>query len=99
MFGYSTHGKWTSSKEIYAIEKDRGNVVDDVLLQDNYKAIWVCIDPFDAVRYLRTADDMDKPVTLKELQELVEVHCEEGFLHVLSMDDGDGGQLWISKDN
>jgi len=83
--GYSTHGNWASSKDIYEIEDERGNVVDPVLLKDGYKAIWVCINKEDCKRY---ADYNEvRPIDLTNA------------IHVKSMDDGDGGELWMKKIN
>ncbi len=93
---YSTHGKWSPSKEIYKTEKERGNKVDKLLLQENYDAIWVCPKPEDCVRYNRSSDEEDDPVTQEEIDELVKVNLS-GATHVKSMDDGDGGELWIRK--
>ena len=93
---YSSHGTWSPSKEIYKTEKERGNKVDDILLQDGYEAIWVCPKPEDAVRYNRSSDEENKPVEQEEIDDLVKVDLKRG-IHVKSMDDGDGGELWIRK--
>jgi len=94
--GFSTHGNWVSSKEIHEIEDERGNIVDDVLLLDGYVALWVTKDPQDAARYNRSIEDYDSVATQEELDALANVDLE-GATRVESMDDGDGGELWIRK--
>lgn len=97
MIGYNTHGCWANAKEIYELEKERGNVIDQKLLASNFLAIWICKNPVDAVRYLRTADEWDTdlyPPTDEELNALCEIDLS-GAEHIKSMDDGDEGELWI----
>jgi hypothetical protein len=94
--GYSTHGRWADSKEIYSLEEERGNIVDGSLLADGCEAIWITRKPEDAARYLRFIEDRNKPVTEDELDRLEAVDLTNAK-HVESMDDGDGGELWIRK--
>lgn len=95
--GYSTHGKRDTAANIHAIESERGNVVDEILLQyPDAEAIWVTSNPEDAVHYSRSAELMDEdiPPTQSEIDALNEIDLTDG-IHVESMDDGDGGELWI----
>jgi len=94
--GYSTHGKWVSSKDIYEIEDERGNTVDDALLDDNLLAIWVTRSPENAVRYNRDSDDEYEPITQDDIDELKTVDLTNAK-HIKSMDDGDGGEVWVKK--
>lgn len=95
--GYSTHGEWVDSKKIHALESERDNIVDDELLKPGQKAIWITRKPEDAVRYNRSASDWDleeHPVKKEELESLETVDLSNAK-HIKSMDDGDGGELWI----
>jgi len=94
--GYSTHGKWVPAKEIYEIEDERGNTVDEILLNDKLVAIWVTRNPKDAVRYNRTEDEEDDEITQDDIDEL-EIIDLTNAKHVKSMDDGDGGEVWIKE--
>ena len=94
--GYSTNCKLVSAKEIYEIEDERGNVVDDTLLDDNLIAIWITHNPEDAVRYNRDSDEEDEPITQDDIDEIKSVDLT-GARHIESMDDGDGGELWVKE--
>ncbi|MDD5068804.1 MAG: hypothetical protein PHN89_04370, partial [Candidatus Pacebacteria bacterium] len=94
--GYNTHGYWAPSKEIYEIEKERGNVIDKQLLKSGHEAIWVTEKPEDAARYNRLADDWWDEATQDEIDALEKIDLT-GAIHIESMDDGDGGELWIRK--
>jgi hypothetical protein len=97
MKGYNTHGVWVDSKKIYKVEKERGNVVDPILLEDGFEAIWVCPHPQDTVRYLRVgSDDLEAPITVGE-RELLDEIDSMNTIWVPSMDDGDGGELWMRR--
>lgn len=85
MIGYNSHGHWAPTKEIYHIEEERGNKIDPLLLEYGYEAIWICRRQEDAVRYL------DGP-----LEELHEISLDNA-LHLESLDDGDGGELWMRR--
>ena len=96
--GYSSHGKWENSKVIHDLEgSDRGNTVDDVLLKDGYEAIWVTKTPDEAVVYNRDAEHHDLkefPATENEKSDVMKVDLTNA-VEVPSMDDGDGGKLYI----
>jgi len=94
MIGYNTHGKWIPAKDIYDIENERGNIVDDTLLHDNLLAIWITRKPEDAVRYNRCQDNENTPITQNDIDELIKIDLTNAT-HIHSMDDGDGGELWI----
>ena len=97
--GYSTHGYWVDSKKIYELEDERGNEVDERLLEDGYEAIWVTRRPENAAKYNRPASEWefkDFPFKSEELDGVTEINLT-GAEHIDSMDDGDGGELWIRK--
>jgi len=97
MTGYSSHGMWVPSKEIYRVEKERGNPVDPLLLNEGFEAIWIGVSPRVAVRYLRTAEeDPNTPPTIEELQLLIKIESTN-TIYVPSMNDGEGGQLWLRR--
>lgn len=96
--GYSTHGYWADSKEIYKLEKERENIIDDILLKDNQEAIWITQKPEDAVVYNRSGQDHDLPIEKKEIKLLEKVDLSNAT-HIKSMDDPDGGELWIRSIN
>jgi hypothetical protein len=52
-FGYNSHGKWDTLKNIKELELDRGNEwFDDTNFDlNNTKAIWVTEKPLDALYY------------------------------------------------
>ena len=94
--GYSTHGKWADSRHIYSLENERGNIVDNELLEKGQQAIWITRSPELAVRYNRSAQDIDEPIEPGEIESLFKVNLK-GARHLKSMDDPDGGELWIRK--
>ena len=97
--GYSTHGYWVNSVKIYKLEYERGNVVDEKLLEDGYDAIWVTRKPENAAKYNRPASEWefkDFPFKPEELEGVTEVDLA-GAEYLKSMDDGDGGELWRRK--
>jgi hypothetical protein len=97
--GYSTHGYWVDSKKIYGLEGERGNEVDERLLEAGYEAIWVTRVPEDAAKYNRPASEWefkDFPFKHEELEGVTAVNLT-GAEHIQIMDDGDGGELWRRK--
>ena len=94
--GYSSHGKWADSRHIYSLENERGNIVDNELLEKGQQAKWITRSPELAVRYGRSAQDIDEPIEPGEIESLFKVNLK-GARHLKSMDDPDGGELWIRK--
>ncbi len=97
--GYSTHGYWVDSVKIYKLEDERGNVVDEKLLEEGYEAIWVTRKPENAAKYNRPASEWefkDFPFKPEELDGVTEVDLA-GAEYFKSMDDGDDGELWRRK--
>lgn len=99
--GFSTHGCWTSLKELKEIEvDDRGNpwFEDDYINLDSMEGIWVTLNPKDAVQYLFLAEDLeseDYQEALKYPEKyLIKVNLD-GAIPVL--EDGDGGTLYIRE--
>ena len=97
--GYNTYGYWVDSKRIYQLEDERGNNVDERLLEEGYEAIWITRGPEDAVKYCRSVPEwefQDFPFLPDELNGVTEVDLT-GAEHINTMDDGDSGELWRRK--
>ena len=99
MIGYSSHGTWTLLQEIYELEDDRGNFDDreeerELYRRDVCQAIWICYDPAVACRYLRDAQDYDKPITQEEINQLFVINLDGAKC---IDEDGDGGYLYIRE--
>ena len=99
MIGYSSHGHWAPLEEIYELEDDRGNFdgreeTRQLYQAERYEAIWICYDPTIACRYLRDAQDYNKPATQEEIDRLFVVDLK-GAIYM--DEDGDGGYLYIRR--
>lgn len=50
--GWSSHGTWAPLREIKQLEKERGNSwFNDKAFTGREKAVWICVNPLEALRY------------------------------------------------
>jgi predicted transcriptional regulator YdeE len=76
---YSSHGAWSTLKEIRELEEERGNKFPALAeYKPDTPALWVTFDKRMALRYLETADQWDRlmsnaPLTASDLELMKEI--------------------------
>ena len=103
--GYNSHGYWAPFREIRETEiEERGNtelvsVADEI--PGDWKAIWICVDPRRALKYLdKYFNDYsveEGPLT-EEMREDIEyslVRIDIEPTDFIAAEDGDGGYLLV----
>jgi len=101
VFGYSSHGGWSSLGRIRELELGRGNRFPELEYPDETPAIWVCKTPREALRYLLPADEWETlskrvilPISIRErMMEIGEIPLLRS--DVIAHEDPDEGYLLL----
>jgi len=98
--GYNSHGAWSTIEEIRCEEVERGNYFPKLDYPPGTPAMWICLTPRKALRYVALAerwdhlDDETQPLTCEEeemLESIVEIPLKP--TDIIVHDDGDEGYL------
>jgi hypothetical protein len=98
--GYNSHGAWSTLEEIRCEEVERGNYFHKLDYPPDTLAMWICLTPRKALRYVALAERWDhlndetQPLTCAE-EEMLECVAEIPLepTDMIVHDDGDEGYL------
>jgi len=98
--GYNSHGAWSTLAEIRCEEVERGNYFPKLDYPPDTLAMWICLTPRKALRYVALAERWDhlndetQPLTCEE-EEMLECVAEVPLepTDIIVHDDGDEGYL------
>jgi hypothetical protein len=98
--GYNSQGAWSTLEEIRCEEVERGNYFPKLDYPPDTLAMWICLTPRKALRYVALAERWDhlsdetQPLTSEE-EEMLECVTKIPLIptNVIVHDDGDEGYL------
>ena len=108
IFGYNSHGYWSTFREIFEVEIERENepftllTSEEIEPYDELRAIWVCPDPLSAFKYAIGASEWEmsrKEISKKypdwenEVQKINLLNT----IFLKNSNDGDNGFLAVER--